>query len=321
MRLAPQALAFMLLLVAVGLGTAQDVTPARDATFRGGRRVLEADFHAHTRFSDGFLSPFDLVVQARRRGLDAFAVTEHNLVFPAQWARWFSGLVGGPTVIVGEEITAKHFHVIALGLERRVRAGSPLRAVAHEVHQQGGLVVAAHPVRRFWQSLVPARDVLDGAEIMHPIAFRGAAREGGGDEGEGGFRWDEMREFFEDAARDGHALTAIGSSDYHFMSPLGVCRTYVFLEPGAASAHAARPSEADVLAALRSRSTVVIDAQGKAWGHPELAAALAQEPLPERELDYGYRGKGPLDRAARALGFFALLGLVLLGAGARSRDD
>lgn len=315
MRVAPQALAFVALLAAVGVGSAQDAAPARDATFRQGRRVLEADFHAHTRFSDGFLSPFDLVLQARRRGLDAFAVTEHNLVFPALWARWFSGLVGGPTVVVGEEITSKHFHVIALGLERRVRAGAPLRDVAREVHAQGGLVIAAHPVKRFWQSLVPARDVLDGAEIMHPVAFRA---EGAGEASERGFRWEEMRAFFEDATRDGHGLVAIGSSDYHFMSPLGVCRTYVFLEPGAASAHAARPTEADVLAALRAKSTVVVDAQGKSWGPPELVRALADEPMPERDHDFGYGGRGPLDRAARALGFFALLGLVLLGAGGRS---
>ena len=85
--------------IGVGLiaGTALDPMPPRTITTRGGYRVLEADFHAHTRFSDGFLSPFDLVVHARRQGLHAIAVTEHNLVFPALLARWFSRATGGPS--------------------------------------------------------------------------------------------------------------------------------------------------------------------------------------------------------------------------------
>ena len=67
-----------------------DPAPVRMETRRGEWRVLEADFHAHTRFSDGFLSPLDLVLQARRRGLDVLAVTEHNNVFPALIARSYA---------------------------------------------------------------------------------------------------------------------------------------------------------------------------------------------------------------------------------------
>lgn len=43
----------------------------------GGGRV---DLHAHTHFSDGDLSPEDLVARARERGLVAVAVTDHDTV-------------------------------------------------------------------------------------------------------------------------------------------------------------------------------------------------------------------------------------------------
>jgi hypothetical protein len=114
-----------LVAIGIGLGTRLDVIPERPATYRGGCRVLEVDLHAHTRFSDGFLSPFDLVLQARRRGLDALAITDHNILFPAQLGRWFSRRTGGPTILVGEEVTTRRFHVHGVGLTERIHVGDP----------------------------------------------------------------------------------------------------------------------------------------------------------------------------------------------------
>src|SRR5262249_30313002 len=123
--------------VALGVvfGTALDDAPDRTPTVRGGYRVLEADFHAHTRFIDGFLSPFDLVIQARRRGLDALAITEHNVIFPAQMGRWFSRLTGGPAILVGEEVTTSAYHVHGIGLTERIDASAPLSQVIDDVHR------------------------------------------------------------------------------------------------------------------------------------------------------------------------------------------
>ena len=68
----------------------------------GGYRVLAADFHIHSStWSDGALTPWGLVLEAERQGLDAIAVTAHNEVADAKVSRWFSRLIGGPTVLVG----------------------------------------------------------------------------------------------------------------------------------------------------------------------------------------------------------------------------
>jgi predicted metal-dependent phosphoesterase TrpH len=295
-------LAALLLAVGVLGGTALDPVPARPVTMRGSYRVLEADFHAHTRFSDGFLSPFDLVLQARRRGLDALAITEHNITFPAFMGRWFSGVVGGPAILVGEEITTRRYHLIAVGLTERVNASAPLHEVLEAIHRQGGVAVAAHPIAQFQPAFEAEIDHLDAAEVMHPIAYnteRGRT-----------WRWGEMRDFYERALASGHRLTAIGSSDYHAGSPLGVTRTLVFAKDDSAGA---------VLEALEAGRTVVYDLEGRPYGDPVLSELLTREPYPMREQDYGYRGTGLADRVTRVLGWVGLLGLVLFGSSRRAR--
>jgi predicted metal-dependent phosphoesterase TrpH len=284
-------------LVAVGivLGTALDQRPVRPPTHRGEWRVLEVDLHAHTRFADGFLSPFDLVLQAERRGLDALAITDHNIVFPALVGRAFSRATGGPTILVGEEITTRRYHLHGIGLTERIDASAPLPVVLDAIHRQGAIAIAAHPVRRFWPSFDPLIDRIDGAEVLHPLAY-GSAREG--------WKWHEMVEFYERSRASRGRFTAVGASDYHFGSPLGVCRTLVFARSDRAE---------DVLEALKAGRTVVRDLQGKMYGDPEMMALLEREPYTPRVQDYGYRGNGILDRVGRVLGLLGVLGIVLFG--------
>lgn len=279
----------LLVLGAVG-GLAFDDAPDRPIVHRAGYRVLEADFHTHTAWSDGTLSPFGVVRQAARRGLDVVAITEHNTVKPSQAARLYAKATGGPIVLTGEEITSSRFHIIAIGLSHTVTPKGDARKAIDEVHAQGGVAIAAHPVSRFWPSLVPARESFDGAEAMHPIAYGSSG---------GGWRWSEMIAFRTESKRP---LTAIGSSDYHAGSVLGICRTLVFArEP---------VDEAAVVDALRDGRTVTFDLEGNAIGDATLVQALASEPYTPRTSDYEYRGAGTLDRVLRALGLLGLLGVA-----------
>jgi hypothetical protein len=97
---------------------------------------------------------------------------------------------------------------------------------------------------------------------------------------------------------------AIGSSDYHVASLLGVCRTLVFVrEPATATS---------VIEALRARRTVVVDQNGELIGDPAMVAALRREPYAPRTSDYAYRGEHPIDRVVRLLGLFGVAALVFL---------
>src|SRR5437762_591284 len=81
--------------------------------------------------------------------------------------RWFSQAIGGPLVIAGEEILGdpNHYHLIALGITDLVDFDQPVRGAIDDIHRQGGVAIAAHPVRESWPAYdAAAMERLDGAE-------------------------------------------------------------------------------------------------------------------------------------------------------------
>jgi PHP domain-containing protein len=234
-----------LLLIAIAAGTLSDQAPNRKAVELGGYRVLAADFHVHTfPFSASTLAPWDAVVEARRQSLDAIAITPHNATLAGKVGQWFARRIGGPTVLVGEEIHAPGYHLIAVGIHSSISWRLNAAAAIDQVHKQGGIAIAAHPVAQFWPAFdTEAMRTLDGAEVLQPIAYSSQAAAG------------QLRQFYER-----RRLTAIGSSDYHGLGPLGLCRTYVF---------AREQTENGILDALRTGRTVVFD-RDRAYGDPAL---------------------------------------------------
>ena len=259
---------------------------------RGGYQVIEADFHVHSHAGDGMVSPFGLVLLARQKGLQALAITDHNQVFGAKAGRWFSQMIGGPTVLVGEEITAPGFHMIGLGLNQRVTWKQSAAEAIDAIHRQGGVAIAAHPGRKYEQAFGSVIRELDGAEVMHPLVYSSSDRER------------EMRDFSERARASGHVLTAVGSSDYHWFNSLGICRTYVFARNG---------DETEIRDALRAARTVVYDRDGNAFGKPELIKLLMEQPITRDEVEYDYLSSSTIDYLTRSSGWFGLIGLALFG--------
>lgn len=284
-------------------GTLLDRSPARPEEYRAGYRVLQADFHAHTRFSDGLISPCDVVLLARRRGLDAVAVTEHNTVVPSKLARACRALVAdAPIVVLGEEITTKQIHLLALGLSERVDARMSPDAIVDAVHAQHGVVVAAHPTRRFAPAVEPLCPKLDGLEVAHPLAYR---------EGSSGFgSYADIVALARGPCGANSAM--IGNSDYHGGSVLGLLRTYVFVS---------EVSEVGILDAIREQRTVTYAPDGTAFGPADLIEELEHEPLTVRDADYGYAGSGAADRATRALSWLGLASMIFLGWPRRRKLD
>jgi hypothetical protein len=244
----------VLLVVACLAGWVADRPVVRAPIELGGYRVLAADFHIHSStWSDGALTPWGIVLEAERQGLDAIAITAHNEVADAKVSRWFSRLIGGPTVLVGQEILAPDHHVIAVGIDRAVDSRLSVADEVDEVHRQGGVAIAAHPTQPFWPAFDEAAlGRLDGAEICHPLIFAGPNYQA------------TFEQFF---ARGSFA--AIGSSDFHGLSRMGVCRTFVF----------ARENSADAIVdAIRAHRTVVYGLEGQAYGDPALIALAATRP-------------------------------------------
>ena len=274
-----------LLLVSIAAGSVSEAPRPIPTVFLGGYRVLAVDFHAHT-FPLNFttLAPWDIVLESRRQGLDAVAIAGHNHMWSAKLGRWFSRLIGGPTVVVADEVVSPHYHIIALGLQTSVNWNQPAAGVLDDIHRQGGLGIAAHPEPEFWPAFdAAAMQRLDGAEVLHPLVYTNS------------LRYEKMREFYQRKR-----MTAIGSSDFHGFGNPGFCRTFVFVREN---------SEAGIIQAVREGHTVVYDRYGQSYGDPDLMRLAARD---TRLRDPGPAGANPgwLGIFSRFAGVLALLLLV-----------
>lgn len=105
-----------------------------------------ADLHIHTRCSrDSLMDPARVVRIARRRGLAAIAITDHNTIRGGLLARE-ANLDEDFVVVVGAEISTEYGDVLGLFLENEI-AAREFSNVVEEIHAQGGLAVLAHPCR------------------------------------------------------------------------------------------------------------------------------------------------------------------------------
>ena len=226
----------------------------------GGYFVMAADFHVHAFPGDGALPRWELAREASRRGLHAIVISNHNQTLaPKIMPGLFSGRRGEgprlPLVIPSQEVTTPRFHLVAAGITRTVDWRLPDLEMADDIHAQGGVIIAAHPVAGYWKGSDALLARLDGAEVAHPLTQgRLTGRE-------------ELTAFFTRARAVNPEVAPIGSSDFHMVAPLASNRTYVFAQS---------VSSEGVLDAIRAGRTVAEDQHGVRYGDPALIALLDQ---------------------------------------------
>ncbi|MFI8189724.1 CehA/McbA family metallohydrolase [Streptomyces sp. NPDC085946] len=149
---APQGLAYEIT-VTLTYGepgeAARPVYPPERARGRG-RAWYRGDCHLHSWYSDGRRTPAEIGALARAAGLDFINSSEHNT--HAGHAHWADVAGDDLLVLLGEEVTTRNGHVLALGTDPgtfvdwryRARDGRFGR-FARRIRRAGGLVVPAHP--------------------------------------------------------------------------------------------------------------------------------------------------------------------------------
>jgi hypothetical protein len=282
----PGALAALVLLIGITLGTLADAIPARAVPRSGDDWILAGDFHVHAFPGDGTIAAGELRREAWRAGLDVVAVTNHNQTLAARLVAR-SGPAGEPLVMVGQEITNPAYHLIAVGITQTIDADQPAALAIDAVHAQGGVAIAAHPSRNYWSAFDDgALARLDGTEAAHS-AMRGDSEFGA-----------DLAEFFGRARRRNPTIAAIGSSDFHSSPALGLARTYIVVR---------ERSEGAVLDAIREGRTVAVDGDGGLHGDPDLVRLVAAN-RPTGRAD----GQALWRRLSITCAWAGLLGLILL---------
>ncbi|HTI25686.1 MAG TPA: CehA/McbA family metallohydrolase [Kutzneria sp.] len=196
-----------------------------------GAAWYRGDCHVHSVHSDGELTPEELAVRARAAGLDFIATTEHNsAAAPGTW---------GPLadddflILLGEEVTTKTGHWLALGLDpgqvvdwhHQVRDGLVDKCL-DQVHRAGGLCVAAHPHAPYPSGdfMFPFRG-FDVVEVWNGLWT--SDRPWNADNEAALAEWG--RSLAADI-RTGSWRPAMGNSDTHLAGQIGIPHTVVFAE-------------------------------------------------------------------------------------------
>lgn len=183
-------------------------------------RLGRADLHIHTRASDGTAGVAEILGAVLARGdLDVVAITDHERIDAALAARAMAADLGlAVEVVIGEEVTTRGGHLLALFVEAPIRPLRSLRSTIAAIHDQGGLAVPAHPLVPYplcAQSWVLRRLLADPDPRFHPDGletFNPTAA---------GRYWHGRVVRF--AAE--HGLAALGNSDAHTIEQIGLCHT------------------------------------------------------------------------------------------------
>jgi predicted metal-dependent phosphoesterase TrpH len=179
-------------------------------------KLGSADLHMHSTYSDGLATIEQILEHVQHHTqLDVIAITDHDVIEGALRARdlWAEGSYRFD-FIVGEEISTKEGHMLALFIEQRIQPGLSMERSIDLVHEQGGLAIVAHPLNPIFRHschryvldrIHSAKDVwLDGIETWN-ASFCGI--------GANRIAMHANREVYgwaEVGNSDAHTLTAIG---------------------------------------------------------------------------------------------------------------
>jgi len=117
---------------------------------------VAGDLHIHTYCSDGENSYEEIVQKALSLDYDFIAITDHVPGSDETCRQEILETCQQETrllCIPGAEISGRH-HVLALGIREVIDASQPLQQQVEEIHRQGGLAIAAHPLFGWGDSLV-----------------------------------------------------------------------------------------------------------------------------------------------------------------------
>ena len=107
------------------------------------------DLHTHTKpkSDDSFLSPEDLIINAKKAGLDGLCLTEHDWFWSGESLEHLSREFGF-LLIAGVEINTEEGHIIAFGIDEYEFGMHHVSFLRDVLDREDGFMILAHPYRR-----------------------------------------------------------------------------------------------------------------------------------------------------------------------------
>jgi len=194
---------------------------------------LKIDFHVHTCYScDSSITLKEVVVFAKKRGLDGVAVTDHNTVKGALKLKTRDLLI-----VPGIEVSTLDGHLLGINVTTPIPAKLGIEETIQRIHDVGGIAVAPHPTA-FYKS-PPSRSVssYDAVEVMNASSVPFS-----------------VLTYFSKRFADGLGLPQTGGSDSHYAPEIGSAYTVVEAD-----------SDVDEIVDAIKRGAVVPRGRGIPW--------------------------------------------------------
>lgn len=171
--------------------------------------MWKVDLHSHTVYSKDCLTPpAKLVAQARARGLDKIAVTEHNNLAGARAAKELDP----DLVIVGQEIMTTRGEIIAYYVQEEVPRGLPPEEAIARLREQGAVISIPHPLDTLRGSAMGRENVMAILHLVDALEVRNARCVRSADNAAAA------------ALAAAHGKLATAGSDAHTLFEVGRCR-------------------------------------------------------------------------------------------------
>jgi hypothetical protein len=179
-----------------------------------------ADVHMHTTYSDGTGTVQDVLDFAETyTSLDVIAITDHDTIEGALRARdELEKRAYRFEVIVGEEISTREGHLLALFLTERIAPGQSIERSIEQVHAQGGLAIVAHPFNRVFRHSVQR-------SVMNRLLAQPEVHPDGIETLNGSFAGIGSSQLAMSLARSVYHWAETGGSDAHTPTAVGCART------------------------------------------------------------------------------------------------
>jgi len=184
-------------------------------------KVGKADVHMHSAYSDGIGTIEQILHHVENNtNLDVIALTDHDVIEGALRTRdlWEKGRYRFD-FIVGEEISTREGHMLALFIEKRIEPGLSLERSIDLVHEQGGLAIVAHPLNPIFRHSCQ-REALDRIYVAQDVWLDGIETWNASFCGIGG------NSMAMSVNREVYGWPEVGNSDAHTLGAIGRGRTW-----------------------------------------------------------------------------------------------
>lgn len=133
--------------------------------------MIKLDLHVHSMYSDDALgTPQQIMKSVKKKGLQGFALTDHNTIDGAVKASKELS-TNDFLVIPGIEISTKHGHLIGLNLKTVVPRGLSVKETVERISEAGGTPIVPHLYRNMSgikkENLLKIKNNIDAIEVYN----------------------------------------------------------------------------------------------------------------------------------------------------------